>query len=469
MDKKKIFYYLTTYLALRIFSYFFQPITPLHGQSIVNTAFSITILIITLYWLFKKDERGFLLIIGEIILGGAGGFFAINGISLRTCLLVGGSMIYFYQFLKEKKYQHHVFLEKENIIIVSLLFWAGITAINGWFSGHALSLIIADFIPYCFFLYYWPLKECWKKENFKSNIKPMLGAAIIGNFLLIFFTFLSFTTRWFILQNNYYHWFRDVALGKITALPFDFYRLVLNEHLLLVPVLLWVSWKLMKKTNKKIYPFLLIFLLAILSFNITRIYLLAWVIGLLILFSRKNWRYWLAVSTLSIVGFIIIFTSGHLAASRGKSLGWELLGLKIQSIANPQIEDSSLSRMLLLPKILEKIKTSPFLGTGLGDTVTVYSPIFKKTITTPFFDWGYLEIGAELGLIGLCFWLLLIFYIIKIILKKFKNPTTVEFARLDLAILLSLLIVNITSPAVFHVLGVLLFLTLLNNQKSMLS
>ena len=44
---------------------------------------------------------------------------------------------------------------------------------------------------------------------------------------------------------------------------------------------------------------------------------------------------------------------GH-GESRGQSLGWELLGLRLGSIASPSIEESSLSRIMLLPKIWEK-------------------------------------------------------------------------------------------------------------------
>jgi len=108
--------------------------------------------------------------------------------------------------------------------------------------------------------------------------------------------------------------------------------------------------------------------------------------------------------------------------------------------------------MMLLPKIWEKIKTNPILGNGLGDTVTVYSPIFKKEITTSHYDWGYLEIIGEMGILGILIWMALIW----LLFKQTKNN------QLSLSLLISLLIINITSPALFHVMGVILIIFLLS-------
>lgn len=199
-------------------------------------------------------------------------------------------------------------------------------------------------------------------------------------------------------------------------------------------------------------------MLSVLAINITRIYLVALAVGILFLFSTKNWKRWLAYSAGALIFFILAFSLTHLAATKGKSLGWEYLGLRLQSIATPQTEDSSLSRLLLLPKIVEKIKLRPILGNGLGDTVTVYSPVFKANITTPHFDWGYLEIIDELGIIGLIAWILVIGYLI---LRIKQN-------RGLLASVVALLIINITSPALFHVLGIVLITYILSSHKGYL-
>jgi O-antigen ligase len=266
-------------------------------------------------------------------------------------------------------------------------------------------------------------------------------------------TFIAYSSGFLALQDSYYHWFRDIAGGKITDLNNNFYRIVVNEHLLLVPILLYFVNKVIKNKNK-FYHFIILSLLFIFSLNLTRIYILAHIVGLIFLFSRQYWKRWLFYSFGSILIFVLLFSAIHLVASRGQSFGWELLGLRIGSIASPSIEESSLSRMMLLPKILDKIKQKPFWGNGMGDTVTVYSPVIKKEITTTQFDWGYLEIIDEMGIMGMLIWLSLITYILYQILK-------IKDKKYLLAILSSILIINLTSPALFHVLGIILLIILI--------
>ena len=432
-----------TYFALRVFSYFFSPDTPLYAANPVNSLVAGLILVIAVYFLIKKDVRGWLIVAGEIILGGGGGYLAIQGISLRTCLLIVSLTIFFIQKIKDKRYE----ILKENRIISYLLslilIWVLFSSLSGLYYGHNLKLVFSDFIPYLFLLYYFPLRELWKNEKFKQVVLPMLIAAVLGNAIFILITFAGFSSGLLTLQDSYYHWFRDVAGGKITDLGFNFYRLILNEHLLLVPLLLFFVNKCLKERVWLCW-LLLLALTITLSVNFTRIYFVALFVGLLFLFTRLNWKKWLLYSAGTLVLLFGSFTALHLTASRGQNLGWELWGLRIQSVVSPQIEESSLSRMLLLPKIWEKIKNHPILGEGLGATITVYSPVLKQTVTTPHLDWGYLEIIAEMGLIGLAFWLAFVIYLLKESREKFI-----------LATLAALLVINLTSPALFHVLGII--------------
>lgn len=442
------------YFIIRVFAYYYSPGTPLYSANPVNWLISAGILASAIYFLWKKDYRGWLIIAGEMILGGAGSFFEIKGISLRTLLLIFSMAIFGYQTIREKQWQI-LFENKTILYLLSGIFLiAGVSALRGYYHNHTLGLIIADIIPYFFFLYYFPLKQLITSEKFRQIISRMIISAIIGSFIFTFFTLGGFSLHLFVLQDNYYHWFRDVASGKITEYGFNFYRIVLNEHLLLIPLLLISLGNIINKKVQKIEAIIPLFLLGILSVNLTRIFILAMGVGLLFLFSKTNWKRWLLYSITTVVGFFLIFTSVHLLASRGQSLGWEFFGLRLQSIAMPQTEDSSLSRLMLLPKILDKIKKYPVLGTGLGDTVTIFSPIFKENITTPHFDWGYLEITAETGIIGMIIWLLLIGYC----LLKTKDWTL-------RASLLSLLVINLTSPALFHVLGIVLIVFILSQTQ----
>ena len=87
------------------------------------------------------------------------------------------------------------------------------------------------------------------------------------------------------------------------------------------------------------------------------------------------------------------------------------------------------------------------MGNGVGDTVTAYIPMEKQTLTTAQFDWGYLEIIDEMGIIGLIIWIIFLGWILK------NGPLA--------ASVIALLVINITSPALFHVMGIIWFVFLL--------
>ncbi|MBU1613098.1 O-antigen ligase family protein [Patescibacteria group bacterium] len=306
-------------------------------------------------------------------------------------------------------------------------------------------------IPYLFLLYYYPLRELIKNKEFKDICFTAICAAVIGNAIFMAFSLFGFSSGMFVLQDYYYHWFRDVASGKITDLGMGYFRLVLNEHLLLIPMLLYFIYKIIREKAISVLNIsIAVLLLFILSINLSRIYLLALAVGLLFFFTKSAWKRWLVICASTAVAFMLVFTCTHLIATRGQSLGWEVFGLRIQSIVQPQIEDSSLSRMLLLPKIWEKIKTHTILGNGLGDTVTVYSPVLEQKISTPHFDWGYFELWDELGMLGIVIWALLIVYIFRGLYQA-KEHDNIYF----ISALASIIIMNITSPALFHVMGLL--------------
>jgi len=444
-----------------VFSFFFGPETPLQMQSMPNTVVSAIILAVVAYLLLHKNPWGWYIVALEILLGGAGGFLSVGPIALRTCLLLVSMAIFDIQKALAGEYIKKL---RNNLpytlIITTLYIVVGISAIHGYYLGHDPRAIFADTIPYLFFLYFYPLRELWAQNNFKQILWNGLLAGICGNALFILITLIGFSSHLLVLQDSYYHWYRDVALGKITIAGTDFYRLVLNEHLLLIPTLLYFLWLTINQKILKYYSIIILVLLFILSLNLTRIYMLGLAVGCLFLFQRNNWKRWLGVCVGTALSFILIFTATHLVSTRGQSLGWEIFGLRLQSIVQPQMEDSALSRMLLLPKILEKIKSHPLLGNGLADTVAVYSPVLKQEVITPHFDWGYLEILAELGIIGLLTWgALLIYYFI--LLKGLDGQK-----QAFLAIGAGLVIANITSPVLFHGLGVILITAIITYNKN---
>jgi O-antigen ligase len=453
-DKKIILFSVAIYFALRIFSYFFSSPTPLTEGSIINSALSIIIVIIAVYLILKNDWRGWLIIAVEFLLGGSGNILSIATVSIRTIFLAISMIIFFAQIIYRSQFKK-TFFKPISIPIGLLILWSIISSIIGLRNGHDFGAIASDFIPYLFLLYYYPLTSLFKNNKFLNTCFNILIAAIIANAMFIFITFILFNSETTQLQGAFYHWFRDVAGGKITFLSDGFYRIVLNEHLLVIPIALYFLYSQICQPKKNNLIILATFSI-ILAISLTRIYYLALLIALLFLYSKEYWKNWLKYSVIFLFSIFIFYSSFFLFASRGLNLGWEYFGLRIGSIVAPQIEDSSLSRMVLLPEIIEKIKQKPIIGHGLGASITILSPVYGDYITTTHFDWGYLEIISESGIVGLIIWFLLIGYLIfSIINNKISKKSPF------IAIIIALLIINLTSPAIFHVFGVILITVIL--------
>lgn len=445
--------FLAAYSLIRFFSYFFPP------ETILNTVFALGIVVTTGYFLFKKPLIGWLIIVAELTLGGGGAFLSVGFLSLRTTLLIVSLSVYALRYHEDLWQLWKT--ERSTLLGISLfLASATLAGLHGITNHHPLKLVIADTIPYFFVLYYFPLRSLLQNADFRTWSTRLLTVGITGNILLTLGTFALFSSGLDVLQSPYYHWFRDIAGGKITDLTYHFFRTVLNEHLLTVPLLITLLGTYIfsphasgskHSTLPKTTLTLAALLLIILSVNLTRVYYLALGVGLASFCTLRHARRWLLVSICSLTLLASSFIAIHTLASRGKSLGLELFGLRLQSIASPAIEDSSLSRLLLLPNILEKIKKNPLTGNGLGDQVTVYSPVIKQTITTPQFDWGYFELFAEFGLIMLIGWTVLI----SLLVRNFWLIHSTPNARWLFASFITLSVINITSPAFFHVLGIL--------------
>jgi hypothetical protein len=148
--KKQIAGGLMVYTVIRVFSYFFSPSTPLYTANPVNWIISASILMAAIYFLLKKDIRGWYIIAAELTLGGAGSFLEIGGVALRTILLITAMSIFFFHIIKEKNYKtifEHTVLPP---IFIGLFAIIITSALHGYTQGNSLTLIVADIIPYFF-------------------------------------------------------------------------------------------------------------------------------------------------------------------------------------------------------------------------------------------------------------------------------------------------------------------------------
>lgn len=422
------------------------------------------ILVIAFAGLYFKDLiLAWQALLAEIFLGGAGHFLELGGLSLRTVLIGTFLLLWVLHHASNSKLSSHLHMDKR--VGVPLLIFACyllFALFNGFHSGHEVIPMIRDLTPFAFFLLIFPFHQLFHNPEAQSFFVRLFIVYLLATAL--FLTVLYFLYSYGVLEIHepFYNWFRDINAGKITDMGNGFFRIVEPSHLLIVPIILFISSLLLKNEKHNIMWRVLIFAaLVILSINLSRIYILALGVGWFVLLYKHSIQRWIGLGIITLLMFLGIFT-GLSLTSAGNTLGWELFGVRLASVAYPSIETSSLTRMTLLPPIIEKIEKAPIQGHGLGATVTFIDPRTNAEVTTHQFDWGYLEIIAELGSLGLILFLVIFFETIAMLIRHVQQLDNFHDFHVGLlAGVIALLVINITSPALFHVFGILFLVFLM--------
>ncbi len=400
---------------------------------------------------FKNQRQAWFILLFELFLGGAGHFFEFQGLILRTWFLGIFAAVWLGQKKGKMNFkvlpkEQLLFLSCTGIIIVFSLF-------HGFISGHTKLAALQDAIAFGFFALLFPALD------YKYEVNKIITAGktwILGSTFFSLLTLGLYASKIGTLPDFYYHWFRNSAGGKITDLGHNFFRVVLSEQTLLIPIIaILIAWLIYKPTEKKNWLWLGLSLTT-LALNFSRIYLLSLAAIIIVLGFKAPLKQWLKVSTITVIGWTLIFTSLNIIVSRGGSTGLELLGVRALGTAAPTSDVSGAIRLAILPDALRQIKTNPWFGTGLGATITYVDPVTQQSVTRTQFDWGYLEMLAELGSLGTVIWLGSLGYAL-FPLARAAYQKTAPLERGLLAGIISLGIINLTTPALFQGFGVLFF------------
>lgn len=442
---------LCAFVVLRVFSFALAQHNVLQALVVFLLVFALGILF------FKNPDWAWMVVLGEIFLGGSGHLFEFFGLSLRTLFVLTFLFLWTVFAFTDPEKRHQLKLPNKLFYGFPILWlFVAIAAVIGILNGHGAVAVIQDSIPFAFFLILLPSFHLFRQEKIQHYFIRLVIVFLIGSALFSLFTFILFRLGISELQDPFYKWFRDVIMGKITIVTDYYFRIVAPEHLLIPPIMLIISSLLMRdEKHHQMWRFLFILGSIILALNFSRAYLLGFVIGLAVLLYKHKLHRWIKVSIWSVATLIIIFTGVNLISSFGKSLGWEIVGIRVGSFVTPHIEESAQIRMALLPSIFQMIKSHPILGNGLGAAVTFIDPITLTETSRRHFDWGYLELWAELGAIGTLWFLLVIGGILVHLIKKIEMLSDYHDLHMGLlGGLIAMLIINITTPALFHVLGV---------------
>ncbi len=456
LTQKPTIWLLGVYFLIRIFSL----LTYHHALS--NQVITFFLIISFAYITYKNFSQAWIIIVAELLLDGAGHFFEFQGLIIRTWLLGILGIGWLIQKIKNRKIE----IKLPKPILISLII-SGIviilSIILGLIHGHNLKLVLQDAMLYFFLLLFLPALEQEEKIN-KDFFVNLIKIFIIGSLFFSIITFIIYSSGLGHLPDFYYHWFRNIASGKITDLGNNFFRIVLPEHLFIVPLILILSAQLIHNTKNKLHWVLLIALLFILDINFSRIYFLALAVGSLILIYKNSFKSWFR--TMFVIGIltIVISLSLNLITSRFTSLGLEMWGVRISAVKAPETDLSGAIRMGMLPDIFKTIKTHPYFGSGLATMVSYPDPLTHEMVSRTQFDWGYFEMVAELGFVGTIIFIstigIILYYLFGLTYSK-NQSTKNPFLQGLSAGAISLFVINITTPALFQGFGIIYFVFIL--------
>ena len=456
LTAKSVFFHKQTlaliliYFAIRILSFF------LNKNFIMQSALVFIIIMVFGALYYKKQEWAWCILLGELLLGGAGHFFEFLDLSIRTALFITFISLWTITSIATVEKELYFFPRKLYFLLASLGIFVFISAVAGIYNGHGLRAVVSDLTPYSFFILIFPGYYFLSKKNGQEYLMRLFASFLLSSAVFSLFNFVIFSRGIAYLQSPYYKWFRDVAMGKITDMGEGFFRIVAPEHLLAVPVIIILASLLMREEkHHKMWWFMLIPASLILILNFSRIYFLAILIGFIILKYKHSFIRWFFINSAIVSLIFVLFAGINFIFSANHTFGLDLLTGRAKSISQPDTELSSLTRMSLLAPIFNMIKAHPLIGNGLGSRVVFNEPAAFNLVNTSHFDWGYLEIWAELGIFGFISFMSLILYIMYNLIQIIRRAADYhDFYVGALGGLSAFLIMNITSPVLFHSLGV---------------
>ncbi len=454
---------LAIFFGIRAASFF---LVPFHA---VHLSFALLLLCAFVWVNIARPQYAFIILCAELLLGASGQLFEIGTLSLRTLFVITFVAIWFVRVLIHKQYTSVTANRRLFFLISAILLFVFVSSLLGIVHGHSVIAVVQDALPFLYLVLVFPAL------SFLSKLKPtdhellmrLLVVFIAGSALWSLLLFLIFSNGWAAIHQPFYNWIRDVGLGKVTDLNTGFFRIVFPEHLLLTTLLLVITSARIHLDRYRGFLLAMLLLISIpLLLNFSRAYLLGTAVGILILGYKAPIRRWIKES--AIVGLLLVsvFAGLNLIGSHGKSIGLEALGLRFGGVVRPQTEESAATRSLLLKPIFQLIQKNPILGDGLGAGITFWNPYLGLYTTTRHFDWGYLELWTELGMVGGGVFLWYTGWLALQLKKNLPQYGTFLFAGL-LSALTALFVIHLFTPALFHIFGVLqlVYITLLLQQK----
>lgn len=346
------------------------------------------------------------------------------------------------------------------------------STINAWWRGNQVANIFFDVNGWLFWLIFLPILAVprWSINQLSSVfVAGLAWLAAKTGFLL--YAFGHFSPE---LRTVIYRLIRDTQVGEITSLSGQFYRVFIQSQVYLLIFLAIIAWQLAGRLPLKNWfrwlvgqegrLYLLAFSLSLFPIIIgfSRSFWFGLVLimfFLLIMIWRRYrwplvWRWSLSLLLASLLSVVLIVVIVRFPWPQPQ-LSFKAGDLLEERLGNLDSEAGASSRWSLLPKMVQAISQSPFLGQGFGATITYRSTdprILENDssgyYTTYAFEWGWLDIIFKFGLL-LALWYFI--WLGRLAWRSWRCGPVGEALAIGLLVLTA---VHFFSPYLNHPLGI---------------
>ena len=337
------------------------------------------------------------------------------------------------------------------------------------FYKRPLTNIFLDVNGYLFILILPIFYQIIRTKKLLKNLLYIFFATSLFFSLKTIASFYLFIHQFdFINIRTVYKFLRDLRIGEITKLDNGFYRIFFQSQIyivisLIINFCILTFQKIINKKDKVFIIILSILNLTVILISLSRSFwigLIAFLLTLLIWFLFNKVKFKMIIITYA--KFICIMILSILFIFLLIKIPYTSINLTdLFSSRLTESEEASNSRLILLPHMINSIKTNPILGNGLAYEITYESKDPRHItddnpngqITTYSFEWGWLNIWLKFGIFG---FLLYLFIVLKIIIDSVKLSLN-KGQNIILIIAFSVIaisVIHIFSPYLDHPLGI---------------
>jgi hypothetical protein len=419
-------------------------------------------------------EYGVMFLFGELIIGSLGKMFVLDiggfDVTIRMLLWLTVMLVWLAHALRDRKVLFfHSKLFKPYVGLAVIITWG---ILWGILQGNGLGGVFRDVNNYFYFVLIFPLYDVLSRSNESlRTIKVVILTSLAWLSIKTITLFYIFSHELFGLQDKLYDWSRYSRLAEITNIDPNLLtsRIFMQSQVWLVFglfVLLGVLFGLVKSKQKKYLSMISITMILIVSaitMSFSRSFWLAGVVSFMIMLfllfiNREKIKQVLSFGAVSI-GLVVL--------GIGLTIGVAVFPIPKGTMSADLLKDRAAkfsgeaavsSRYAQIGPLLGSIKDHPVFGSGFGTSVTYESQdprVLKNNpdglYTTTAFELGWLEMWLKLGLIGVGFYLYLLWMIAKFGLRNHKQNYLILGGVVGL---IAVALTHGVSPYLNHPLGI---------------